>query len=309
MQNCSLGVLRITGVLTITLVWSGLAFASQGPGKSAPPGASPRPTMNLSKTPRAVPSSPVSPVSFSNEVEPILTRYGCNQGGCHGAQYGKGGFKLSLAGFDPDLDYTNIVKQARGRRISLAEPAQSLVLLKAGLQLPHGGGRRLVKGSADFVRLFKWLSEGAHGPNPADPTVTRLEMSPKERILPAQGETTAVSARAFYSDGSSRDVTRWTRLNTLNDAIATCTPGGLVTAVGKGQTAIMARFSGQATVSTILVPFAPFTPAETSQSARVQAAPVRSIDGLVARKQCRLGLVPSPVCDDATFIQIGRAHV
>ncbi len=300
MQNCSLEALRFTCILSTMLAWCGLALADQQPGKGAHIGSSPRPAVNVSKPPRAIPSTPVS---FNNEVEPLLTRYGCNQGSCHGAQYGKGGFKLSLAAFDPDLDYTNIVKQARGRRISLADPAQSLVLLKAGLQLPHGGGRRLEKGSVDFVRLYKWLSEGAHGPNAADPTITRIEVLPKERILAVQGENTALTVRAFYSDGSSRDVTRWTRLNTLNDAIAACTPGGIVTAVGKGQTAIMARFSGQATVSTVIVPFAPLTPAETSQSARIQAQPVRSIDGLVARKQRQLGLVPSSVCDDATFIR------
>src|SRR5579871_252951 len=99
-------------------------------------------------------------VSFNNEVEPILTRLGCNQGACHGAQYGKGGFKLSLAAFDPDLDYTNIVKQMRGRRVSRVDPAQSLLLLKPILRVPHGGGWRLERGSASYRTLLQWLHDG-----------------------------------------------------------------------------------------------------------------------------------------------------
>src|SRR5262249_31954872 len=51
-------------------------------------------------------------VSFRNEIEPRLTKLGCNQGACHGSQHGKGGFKLSLLGFEPDADYTAIVKSA-----------------------------------------------------------------------------------------------------------------------------------------------------------------------------------------------------
>jgi len=262
---------------------------------------------------RAVPSARPStakqaptltaPVSFTNEVVPILTRFGCNQGTCHGAQYGKGGFKLSLAGFDPDLDFNNIAKQARGRRIAQADPGNSLILRKASLQIPHGGGRRLETGSSDFKLLYRWVAEGAHGPSTADPKVTRIVVSPAERILVSQGEKTQVKVRAFYSNGTERDVTNWTRLTTLNDAIASCTPTGLVKAVGKGQTAIMARYSGQAGISSIIVPYGPLTPAETSKSPRLQAQAALSVDSLVERKQRQLGLVPSPLCDDATFIR------
>ena len=300
MRNCSIGMSCFTIGLTTILVCSSVAVTAQGSNKAASANVSP---LRYGPSTRIPSAPPIVPVSFNNEVVPHLTRYGCSQGACHGAQYGKGGFKLSLAGFDPDIDYANIAKQARGRRIALADPGQSLILRKAGLLAPHGGGRRLEKGSADFNRLLRWVSEGAHGPNPADPTVTRIEVTPAERILPSPGETTTVRVRAVYSDGSARDVTRWTRLNSLNDAIALCTPGGVVTGVGRGQTAIMARFSGQATVSSIIVPFAPLTPAETSLSARSQPPIARSVDALVARKQRQLGLVPSPVCEDATFIR------
>ncbi|HLJ56655.1 MAG TPA: DUF1549 and DUF1553 domain-containing protein [Chthonomonadaceae bacterium] len=304
MRIGSLPILRFGFGVGVVLACSGIALAADGPRHvNTAPAAAMRPSPPASATP-FVPLGPrQAPVSFNNEIEPILTRYGCNQGTCHGAQYGKGGFKLSLAAFDPDLDFSNIVKQSKGRRISLADPARSLILRKPGLFVPHGGGRRLEAGSADFNRIEEWIAEGAHGPDAADPIVTRIDASPGERILPALGEKMRLTVRATYSDGSVRDVTRWTRLNSLNDAIAQCTPAGLVTAAGKGQTAIMARFSGQAAVSTILVPYGPLTPAETSLSARTRPPAARTIDALVERKQRQLGLSPSPICDDATFIR------
>lgn len=259
--------------------------------------------------PQAVKKEPLklAPVSFNNEVEPILTRAGCNSGTCHGAQFGKGGFKLSLAGFDPDLDYQNIVRQARGRRISLADPEHSLLLLKPLLAVPHGGGRKLETASADRKTLIRWVQDGAPGPNPADPYVTRIEVTPSERVLPRPGEKLQVVVRAVYSDGSSRDVTAHTRLSTLNDAVASCTPEGAVTAIGKGQTAIMARYSGQVAVAMVLVPFT--TASKTSDNPKPKIENPKSndtsarIDQLVANKQRQLGLIPSPLCDDATFMR------
>jgi hypothetical protein len=245
---------------------------------------------------------PHAPVSFNNEVLPILTRAGCNQGACHGAQAGKGGFHLSLAGFDPDLDYQNIVKQGKGRRVALADPLRSLLLLKPTMTVPHGGGRRLEPGSPDYKTLAQWLQEGAPGPNPTDPTVTRIQVSPIERILQKGQGGVQITVRATYSDGTTRDVTAHARINSLNDAVAACTPEGAVTAIGKGQTAIQVRYSGQAAISTIIVPYT-HSASSTSVAARLPEDPSARIDALVAKKQRQLGLVPSPLCDDRTFIR------
>src|SRR6266699_3213774 len=84
-------------------------------------------------------------ISFKNDIEPILTHSGCNQGACHGSQFGKGGFKLSLAAYDPDLDYENILRQAGGRRVTLVDPAQSLLLRKPSLSIAHIGGLKLAR--------------------------------------------------------------------------------------------------------------------------------------------------------------------
>src|SRR5439155_16906249 len=83
------------------------------------------------------------PITFANQVVPVFTKLGCNGGGCHGKASGQNGFKLSLLGFEPEVDYTALVKEDRGRRAFPAAPEHSLVLLKPTGALPHGGGNRL----------------------------------------------------------------------------------------------------------------------------------------------------------------------
>ena len=104
-------------------------------------------------------------VSFRNEVEPVLTKLGCNQGACHGSQHGKGGFKLSLLGFEPEADYTAIVKSAEARRVTPFAPEESLLLLKPTLAVAHGGGKRMEAGSPAYRLLTLWLENGAPGPS------------------------------------------------------------------------------------------------------------------------------------------------
>lgn len=242
-----------------------------------------------------------TPIEFGREVVPVLTRAGCNQGSCHGSQYGKGGFKLSLSGFDPDVDYYSIVKQAGGRRALVTDPTRSLVLLKPAMKMPHQGGLRLQPDTADYKLLVAWLRQGASGPSPKDPVVTKVEVFPKERVFTPQKAGSKASdqslvVQATYSDGVVRDVTRWARLSTLNDAIASVSTDGTVSAVGRGETSIMVRFGGQAAVARMSVPFA-----------RVASFPAllqfNYVDNHVARKWQTLGLIPSGLCDDATFLR------
>ena len=248
-----------------------------------------------------------SPVSFSNEIIPILTRYGCNQGICHGAQYGKGGFKLSLAGFDPDLDYTNIARQSRGRRVAAAAPAQSLLLLKPSLAMPHGGGKKLDGSSADYQTLLRWVQEGMPPPKNSDPVVTKIEVSPAEKILQKTGDVAQLTVIATFSDGKKRDVTAHTRLNSLNDAVVSCSPEGKVVAINRGQSAIMVRYGGQAAVSILMVPFSTalnLSPKATKPKIVSNSSDKeRGIDLFVNRKLSQLGLVASSICDDRAFIR------
>jgi Protein of unknown function (DUF1553)/Protein of unknown function (DUF1549) len=235
------------------------------------------------------------PVSFTREVVPILTRAGCNQGACHGAALGRGGFRLSLLGYDPTFDHSQIVQSAEGRRVVLSDPEQSILLRKPTLAMEHVGGERLKANSAEYNLLKQWLGDGAPEPGPRDPGVTGLEVWPAKRVMTA-GESQQLLIRATWSDGRVEDVTATTQLDALNDAVASVTPTGLITAKAKGETHVMVRFGGQATVAQVTVPYA-----------RLDAYPdvpaFNFIDEKLVAKWKDLGLTPSPVVDDAAFLR------
>ncbi|MFZ4987138.1 MAG: hypothetical protein ACOYLF_16920, partial [Blastocatellia bacterium] len=103
-------------------------------------------------------TTPIGGWSFRNHVIPVLTRLGCNSGACHGALAGKGGFKLTLRGYDPEADYNVMTRQTGGRRVNLVEPARSLLLLKPTMTIGHGGGERLTVGSLEYKVLSEWIA-------------------------------------------------------------------------------------------------------------------------------------------------------
>jgi hypothetical protein len=233
-------------------------------------------------------------VSFRNEIMPVLTKLGCNQGTCHGAQHGKGGFKLSLLGFEPDPDHTAIVKSAEGRRVTPFAPEESLLLLKPTLAVAHGGGKRLEPDSPEFELIRLWLEQGAPPPANDDPTVVELQVHPEHRLLePDQEQGLEVVAR--FSDGTARDVSRHARYDTLNEAVAKVDPAGRARTVGQGETNIMVRYQGHSALARLTVPFGPTRPFEF---------PIRNvIDEKATAKWRELGLVPSSLCTDAEFLR------
>src|SRR5439155_8678797 len=113
------------------------------------------------KVPLSVSDTTVNlPINFGNQIVPVFTKLGCNAGGCHGKASGQNGFKISLLGFEPDVDYEALVKEARGRRVFPAAPDKSLLLLKATAQAPHGGGKRMDVGSHDYNLIRRWIVTG-----------------------------------------------------------------------------------------------------------------------------------------------------
>jgi hypothetical protein len=234
------------------------------------------------------------PVSFSREVEPVLTRAGCNAGACHGAQHGKGGFRLSLIGFDPAFDYREIVQSAKGRRAVPADPDNSLFLLKPTLQMDHAGGERFSADSRSYRVLRRWLEDGAPPPAENDPQVKDLEVWPRQRRM-VPGEKQQLLVRAHWSDGRIDDVTTLAKFDALNEAVASVNPEGLVTAAGRGETHIMVRFQGQAKVMRVTLPYAAAPPGEVPAW--------NFIDEKLAAKWSELGLVPSPLCADEEFLR------
>jgi hypothetical protein len=239
------------------------------------------------------------PVSFSREVVPAMTKAGCNQGACHGAQHGRGGFKLSLLGFDPLFDYTQIVQSAEGRRVVVSDPERSILLLKPALVMEHGGGERFKVGSPTYTLLKQWLEDGAPEPAAKDSTVTGIEVTPAKRVL-LPGEQQQIMVRATWSDGRSEDVTSTAQYDTLNDAVAAITPAGLITAKARGETHIMIRFGGQATVAQVTAPYS-----------RIEKYPelprFNYIDEKTIAKWKDLGLTPSDLCSDDEFFR--RIHL
>jgi hypothetical protein len=239
-----------------------------------------------------------APVHFAREVAPILTKAGCNQGACHGSQHGRGGFKLSLLGFDPAFDYPQIVQSAEGRRVVLSDPERSILLMKPTLAMEHAGGERLQGGSREYRLIKQWLEDGAPEPSPQDPQVTAIEVWPPRRVM-VPGEQQQLLVLATWSDGRVEDVTHTAQYDTLNDGCAGITPAGLVTARDAGETHIMIRFCGQATVAQVTLPYALLD--------KVPDLPRNNfIDDQLIAKWKHLGLTPSPLCGDEEFFR--RIH-
>lgn len=240
----------------------------------------------------------MEPRSFRHEVQTVLTRAGCNMGACHGAQAGKKGFKLTLRGYDHERDYLTITRQARGRRLYLETPAESLLLQKAVGEVPHAGGARFGTDSLEYRILLEWVSQGAAGPTPEDPTVTAVEVFPKATRL-APKSTQQILVLATYSDGRKRDVTRWAKYTSTEIGVATIDDVGRVQVVGQGEAALTVWFASKVAIATVSVP-AP----QAVDANRFAASPrLNFIDDHVLAKLKSLGLPPSPQCDDATFIR------
>src|SRR5436189_2902666 len=109
---------------------------------------------------------PAPATSFRTDVIAALSRVGCNSGACHGSPQGKNGFRLSLRGQDPDLDYATLTKEIGGRRVNRQAPDDSLMLLKGSGRVSHGGGQLFGRDSAAYRAIAKWIGEGAKDDKP-----------------------------------------------------------------------------------------------------------------------------------------------
>jgi hypothetical protein len=236
------------------------------------------------------------PLHFANDIVPLLTRHGCNAGGCHGKASGQNGFKLSLLGFDPAFDHNAIVKEARGRRVFPAAPNRSLLLLKAAAVVPHGGGKRFAPDSEAYETLLRWVTQGMPLGDPGAPTLERLEVLPHQRVLDRNAQQ-QLAVLAHYSGGSVRDVTCRAQYQSNETAVAAVDEDGLVRTLAlAGEATIMARYQGQVAVFRATVPLGKPAPAFTFPC-------VNYVDELALARWKRLGLVPSDLCTDSEFIR------
>ncbi len=241
--------------------------------------------------------------SFRNHVVPVLTKMGCNQGACHGALSGKGGFKLTLRGYDPEVDHDTMLRQSLGRRISLTEPAESLVLRKATFATPHGGGKRFAKGSLEYDVIHGWIAAGAPGLAPKEKEVVSLTVSPAAKAL-SVGDEESLTVVAKYSDGSSDDVTRWAKFSSTDEGVATVDDTtAKVKMNGPGEAAITVWYSSKVLYARLSVPF----PNQVSEADYSTFTVTNFIDELALKKWKQLNLAPSKAAGDSAFIR--RAYV
>lgn len=241
-------------------------------------------------------TEPSRPISFVNEVMPLLTKAGCNAGTCHAkAGSGQNGFQLSLLGFEPREDYEHIVLEARGRRVFPAAPENSLLLTKATGKVTHGGGVRINTDSNDYQLLLSWIGQGAPSDVDAAATLLGIEVRPDRAIVKPKSQQT-LQAFAKYSDGSERDVTHHALFESNDVAMAEVTAEGLVTTSEiPGKVAIMVRYQGKVAVFNAAVPL----------GASVDNVPPSKnfVDDFVFANLRELGISPSAVCDDATYLR------
>ncbi len=235
------------------------------------------------------------PINFKNQIVPIFTKLGCNSGGCHGKASGQNGFKLSLLGFYPTDDYEFLVKECRGRRIFPSSPGESLLLTKPTGQSPHGGGKRMEVDSYEYRMLYRWIEQGMPYGRPEDPVVTGIECLPKGRVMD-RGSDQQITVLASYSDGTTEDVTRMALFEANDTEMAEATNTGMIKTLDlAGEVAIMARYQGQVSTFRATIPLG----ADVSKL----PAPANLIDEAVFAKLKLLGIPPSDLAEDGTFMR------
>lgn len=248
-------------------------------------------------TARVADQQSVDPVSFEHETLPALAKAGCSGGACHGSPHGKGEFRLSLFGFEPAFDRASLVRESQSRRVNTINPAQSLLLRKPTMQIPHAGGRRLKPGGALYSLLHDWIEEGC----PADPpesTCLGIEVFPSvNRVLRFPANTQQFSVRARFADGSVRDVTHLSQFSLSDPTIANASKSGLITGSIRGETAVIVRY-----LEFIETPLLTFVQ-DVDNFVWTDPPTFNYVDENVDQKLKQLQYQPAEVCSDETFVR------
>ncbi len=237
---------------------------------------------------------------FIRDVAPVISQLGCNAGTCHGAKEGKNGFKLSLRGYDPETDLRSLTDDLASRRVNLASPDDSLMLLKTVAEVPHEGGRRATVDSKYYQILRQWIANGATL-DMKSPRVVKIQVFPQDPVVQAIGSRQQMRVVASYADGASRDVTSEAFIESGNSDVATAEKGGLITTLRRGEAPVLARYEGNYAAVTLTV--------MGDRTGFVWKAPPTwgKIDELVAAKWQRMKIEPSEICTDLEFIR--RVHL
>lgn len=235
-------------------------------------------------------------VDFIHDVAPVLSKLGCNAGTCHGAAQGKNGFKLSLRGYDPLFDVRALVDDHASRRVHLASPDDSLMLLKSTGAVPHVGGQLIRPGEPNYAIIRNWIADGARFVKET-PRVARINVYPVNPIVESIGARQQLRVVATYASGEVRDVSREAFLESGNSEVATANRQGLITAVRRGEAPVLVRYEGAYAATTMTVM------GDRSGFAWIQPPANNKVDELTAAKWQRMKILPSDLCDDTEFLR------
>lgn len=238
------------------------------------------------------------PYTFRNHVQAVLAKQSCNMGACHGALAGKGGFRLSLRGYDVERDFYNITRQQLGRRVDLTEPGLSLLLTKPTTAVPHKGGMKIEPDSHDYSVVAQWIADGAPGPSDDDAMLQSLSVFPTNVRLKI-GQSQPFLIQAHYSNGRTEDVTHWASFTSANEAVATVDSDGLAEVVGPGKGAITARFGSRIVTARITSPYEQQVPDGSFSVVEHSGL----VDALVLEQLHQLNITPSQKCSDEVFVR------
>ena len=238
-----------------------------------------------------------SPVSFNNEILAALTKSGCNMGACHGSPSGKGGFRLSLRGYDSTVDLVTLRGEYFNRRTNVLNPDESLMLRKPLMEVAHGGSRRLNHGDPSHSVLRQWIAEGMKIDPEGSASLERIELLPAPRVLRDGSDRQQLIVNGYFSDGTARDITALAAFDSSDESIGVISASGVVSHQGRGEVTVLARYLDK--VSTTQLTFLterpdfqwPNPPEDTK------------IDQLVFNKLRQLQIQPSELCSDTDFLR------
>lgn len=238
------------------------------------------------------------PVSFRHEFIASVNVAGCNMGACHGLPSGRGGFKLSLRGFDAAADYLELTREVFGRRTNPLDPEASLIWQKGTGRIPHEGGPRLLSINPVPGRMIReWLAEGLRNDRDHLPTLQKIAVEPGPRVLQAPARRQQLAVLATFSDGSVRDVTRLSVFSSSDDLIARVDATGLVEMQQVGEAAILCRYLD-------VIECVRLTYVEPRPDFRWPNPPENNyVDRHVFAKLKMLNIAPSELCSDQVFLR------
>lgn len=237
-----------------------------------------------------------SSARFIQEVGPVLSRLGCNQGTCHGAADGKNGFKLSLRGYDPLFDHRSLTDDLEGRRFNRSAPDSSLMLLKISGGVAHVGGVLAQPGEPYYEILRSWIADGVKL-DQSGPKVTKIEVHPAKAVAPLPGMRQQLAVLATFNDGTVRDVTSEAFLESSNTEVATVDRSAIVTTLRRGEATVLIRYEGNYTAAGLICM------GDRKGFAWKETPEFNPIDGHVYRKLRDLKILPADICTDAEFIR------